>query len=245
MFMKRRIVALLCSMGVAAALATAAIAPASAGAIARAPSRATHVMPRAPMLAQVSARMLLRGSGPTLAAPDVAASDNLCADFGSGLCLNDSQCTVHAGNPILSWYGNSSCEDFITQPINPCNSTPADQVTPTCPFTVGSGYNNTYDHDEIYAIDYAGGDCVGTNSGGFAILNTCPNPAGNGGADGTIMIFASNGDLVNRYWTNYIYGLYGTKGNPSVMCSQGANGDQITLSTGPNGSYCQWSYPRS
>jgi hypothetical protein len=238
--MRRRIVALLCAVGLAAGLTAA-----TAGAAAAAPVRPAHTVSAPAVLAHHSPRMHGRAEA-SGARIRIDQSGSIC-DSGDGLCVNDSECKVQVGNPILAWEPGSNCDDFTAQPINPCNSTPPDRVTPTCPFTVGSGFNTDFDGDEIYDIQYAGGDCVATNSYGFGVLNGCPNGDGNGGADGTIMVFdpspaygSGYGDVVNRYWTDYNYGMGEGGSGVSYMCSQGANGNQIVLDSEPMGAYCEW-----
>ena len=66
-------------------------------------------------------------------------TQDFCSNLGAGYCMNDWNGNHNQGAPILMYYGGSSNEQFELQPLNPCNSSPTDQVTETCPFVVGSG----------------------------------------------------------------------------------------------------------
>jgi hypothetical protein len=130
-------------------------------------------------------------------------------------CMNDWNGGGSGASVKLYASGNSN-EVFSEQAINPCNSTPKNEVTGTCPFTTGTGLNSTYLGDTIVQIKYTGsgngsGLCVAAGSGGSAILGTCNNSNGSGGANGTIQVQDSviTGvcappwyGLVNRYYSN-------------------------------------------
>jgi hypothetical protein len=167
----------------------------------------------------VFAGMLAGAAGP----PAYGQADEICGNGGTGYCMNDWNGGLN-NNPVKMYYGGSSNEDFYTVQLNPCNSSPPGEVTETCPFTVGSGYNASFDGDPIFAVEYAGtGYCIGTTGqqagGPTGILTACPDYSGDGGGDGTMWIGTSDGNFaVTRYWINYFYDNYGVS-----CCSDIAN----------------------
>jgi hypothetical protein len=163
-----------------------------------------------------------------------------CAGTGSGLCLNRKSCHSTVGTQVIMWaHDFDSCEDFGQVELSTmCGG---GSVTSTCPFTVGSGLNTTFLGYPIEAIKaYNEGKCLATDSNGNGVLGTCPDSSGNGGSNGTIVIFANNEHVVSRYWSdaNFALGEYDT---PAYTCSPGTQGVQVILNaaTATTG-YCQW-----
>ncbi len=200
----------------------------------------------APSAAQASVRpAAVAQAAPAPVASPAMVSMTVCAQSGSGYCLNRSQCAKGSGTSVLVWANDhDNCEDFEGIVLDQmCNK---GLVTSTCPFTVGSGLNNQYVGQPIVyfqAYDEAD-ECLATNAGGQGILGTCPSFSGNGGANGTIFIWKAYGPnpdyVINRYWSDYNYSI-GEYDAPSWMCSPGSQGKSVLLydDTGTAGS-CQW-----
>jgi hypothetical protein len=143
-------------------------------------------------------------------ATPAAAMVQICAQGGSGYCLNN----WNGEDIFVAMYTSNVLNDsFQVLSINPCNSSPAGQVTQTCPFNLGSGFNARFAGDNIVQInDYDSGACVGTGTSpdnlGAAGELACTNSVGNGGGVGTWQVVApvsgppSGVVYINRYWTN-------------------------------------------
>lgn len=141
-------------------------------------------------------------------------------------------------NPVKMYALGQNNNDFFIQPINPCNSHPINQVTPTCPFTVGSGMNTATLGSQIFQVVYNNnGLCVATAASGGAVLGTCNNLAGTGGSSGTIQVALSqctnSTTYANRYWSD-INGSFA--GWDNLL----GNGAALILDSGtPQGCYVQ------
>jgi hypothetical protein len=159
--------------------------------------------------------ILIIAAGTTLFAQSGAYASaapypEVCGDNGSGLCLNNWS----GANGIVAMYYNGSANDNMqAELINPCNSAAStgapDQVTHTCPFTVGYGLNNIFYGDQILQVeDLNSGLCVGTDGDAGGTETACNDATGQGGGDGTIQVAVPAGagnagsELINRYWTN-------------------------------------------
>lgn len=157
----------------------------------------------------IAALMLLTGLA-GIATPAFANGSPSVCDSNSAYCLNDWN-NGGGSNPIKMYAVNGTNEEFGQQFINPCNSTPPDEVTPTCPFTVGSGLNTMWLGQPIYQDVYGNsGLCLGANtSTGYAQLAQCGNSDGGGAGYGVFQIeptsnSCSYGDYpdINRYWSD-------------------------------------------
>jgi hypothetical protein len=177
------------------------------------------------------------------AVPDAAPYQQLAYNGGdSSLCFNRYQNGKSIGTPVIAYNCGQPNNDFFFYTLSGmCNG---GFVTTTCPFTVNSGLNDTYDGDLIVTPEaYGEGECVGGSSAGatIATLQACPNRFGNGGGWSTIDILAysvQNNDrdyyvMINRNWSNALYNSHsGCTGSQCayVVGSVGYK-DQLLLST--------------
>lgn len=199
------------------------------------------VAPSAAAQASVGSPAVTQAKAHTTARP-LTNDYNVCAQNGSGYCLDRNQCGTASGTHVIMWVRDTrTCIDFEAIGSLTCGS---GVVTQTCPFTVGSGLNSRYAGSKIWYFEtyQSGTKCLATDGGGGGILGTCPDRSGNGGSNGTIFVQNSAGYVVNRYWSDYNYSI-GESNSPSWMCSPGSQGQQVLLydDTGSAGS-CQW-YP--
>jgi hypothetical protein len=169
----------------------------------------------------------------------------------SKLCFNAKQGGTTAGTPVIG-YTNDDDSNEAFDVIYLAGMCDNGTVTSTCPFTVGSGLNNRYIHDDIVAIkDY--GDkknnlCIGNDTQNRetenGALETCPNIYGQNGGQGTIFIhnIYGGGGTINYveslFWSNYNKSL-GINNAPSWLCSNGNRG-QLTTYTDDFYGQCQW-----
>lgn len=155
-----------------------------------------------------------------------ATFPEICGNDGTGYCMN-----AWGGGPqVAMYYGGVTNDAYATEDINPCNSTPANRVTPTCPFTVGSGMNSKLLNDTILRIrNQNDGLCVGTDGSGFGLEGACGDGNANGAANGVIMVKVLTGTggwwLVDRYWSNHV-------GNVEYVTSPGAVGYLVEMDVG-------------
>jgi hypothetical protein len=166
----------------------------------------------APAAAQASARSgaVVQAQAPAVSPASVPMT--VCAQSGSGYCLNRSQCHTGNGTSVLVWANDhDNCEDFQGIVLgHMCNK---GFVTRTCPFTVGSGLNDRYVGQPIVLFQAynEANECLATNGGGQGILGACPSFSGTGGANGTIFVWTAYGPnpnyVINRYWSDYNYSI--------------------------------------
>ena len=95
------------------------------------------------------------------------AQTQMCAQSGSGYCLNDWNNGGY-GNQVKMYSGGASNENFVAQHVNRCSG--HDYVTSTCPGS--SSFDSAHLGDPIYQIRYQpNGDCVADlNGSGVAYL---------------------------------------------------------------------------
>jgi len=156
------------------------------------------------------------------------------------LCVNRAGGGRGIGASVIGWSKDfDTNEDFqLVNLYSMCNGGLV-SANEECPFTPGGGLNKKYNDRPIDIVKaYNENLCVATNANGKAVLNLCPDHEGNGGANGTIMVYSNQSYLVNRYWSNNPAGGNGT--SPNWMCV-GSRGDQIILDY-PFGTsnICQW-----
>lgn len=157
----------------------------------------------------LTAAVLVAGTLVTTAQPALATQTQICGNNGTGYCMNDWNGGLN-NNPVKMYYGGSSNENFFTYRIDPCNSSPPDRVTETCPFTLGSGYNAALAGHIIFEVGYGTTPyCIGTTGvqagGPTAILTGCPGVNGSGGGNGTIWVQWNTGIAITRYWADTFY----------------------------------------
>jgi hypothetical protein len=164
---------------------------------------------------------------------------------------------------VIGWHNDSdNNEDFVFQKLT--GMCGGGYVTSSCPFTVGSGFNNDFINDEIVQLqDTTYNDCLGGLSSNDTlgdyyqngVLEKCNTPStGSGGGQATIFAITSSGQdglpadvLVNRYWTDFDYNQVVNEGQdgyagPAFLCDGGfGSGVDTGLDGIPNGGACQWS----
>lgn len=143
------------------------------------------------------------------------AQQQICGNGGTGYCLNEWNGKTNIGAAIKMYYGGNSNENYYVHFLtNMCNG---GYATSTCPINA-PGVNVA--GRPIVSIEFSGNNfgCVATNGSGQAVMGVCPDDSGNGGSNGTIMVwqitgistgacpFQGNGTfsgyLVDRYWSN-------------------------------------------
>ena len=185
-----------------------------------------------------AASVMLVGGLTTVAATQASAvtQPEVCHDLGN----NTARCWNNWGgaNGAVNMYNPGVTNDaFQLQLINPCNSNPPDTVTPTCPFTVGSGMNNRYLGNFIFRVkDANSGFCVGTTGDGSGWEGACGNANAAGAANGVIMV-QGNGAFyyVNRYWSNH-------DGTPEGAVDTGCLGCNLLLRQNAGNGLTAWDH---
>lgn len=157
------------------------------------------------------------------------ASGQICAQGGSGYCLNDWG-NGPSGTPVKMYTGGVSNDNFGWQTVIRCEG--GDAVTGDCPFT-DSGFDSQYAGDAIIQLKYNGsaGGCVATDHAGDVQMGVCNNTStGAGGSFGTLWVDDLSGHLISVGMTNYVtVGL----DTPMALVSGGSIGVQaITNNTG-------------
>jgi hypothetical protein len=178
---------------------------------------------------------------------------------GGQTCLNRRGGGTGLNTDVIGWRADhDDNEDFSFQYLTgmcpqrlPNGSTVSGYVSSTCPFTVGSGFNNKYLGNPIVQIRSArAGKCLGNDGGNDNLggLQTCNNLSGSGGGGGTIFVWnvpGGNGPtyyLENRYWTNVAAKSGITV--PGWLCSNygASSARSVSLDSSGNGANCAWRY---
>jgi hypothetical protein len=185
----------------------------------------------------------------TGARPDVASSCDdagLCInlDTSGAAVLNDWNDDQKVGAPIKMYQvyqNNFPVESFnYEQLTGMCSS---GFVSPTCPFTVGSGFNIEFEGDPIVQIFYNGnGDCVATNGSGEAVLGACATLSGTGGTDGVIDVLSGEPNTLNCYNAPYYCQVanrywFDNQGIGWLYGGSGSNGTQVYLNSSNDSGY--------
>lgn len=130
----------------------------------------------------------------------------ICGNDGYGYCMNDWGNSGYQ-NPVKMYYGHSSNETFSVLAIDPCHDggwgRAGGTVNSTCPFQ-SRAMDAYYANCSISEIVFESGLCVGTAPTGTAEPLGCGNYYGSGAGDGTIMVNAGGGGLLDRYWSNRV-----------------------------------------
>jgi hypothetical protein len=150
------------------------------------------------------------------------ASQEICAQSGSGYCLNDWNGAGSGGAVKMYNSGVTNDNWQWIQLTGYCNR---GYVDPSCPFPVGSGLDTTLNENPIFEMKSSvSGACIGTDIYSNANLGACP-PIGGTGVGSNIWvqhyIGPSSYDYINVYWS-------GQRGNsgPAYLESGGAIGAQ-------------------
>jgi hypothetical protein len=152
-----------------------------------------------------------------LTAPVVKAQliDQIATAQGSSsLCLNRAGGGNNAGTHVIAYNCYDPNDDFTFLWLSDMCGHGYVTRYPACPFN-NADLDGYWDGAAIVAIwtynPHSNNLCV-ADGGGWTVLGTCPNLAGNGGAIGTIFTLSQVNDFpnytgystyaVNRYWTN-------------------------------------------
>jgi hypothetical protein len=174
--------------------------------------------------------------GSTQYPPALAVQQQVCAQNGTGYCLNDWN-NGGLGQGVKMYASGASHEDFQVEVADVCGGTHF--VTSNCPFTTSQfqqhNYNKDYLHATIYVVKYVPKSlCVGVPGLGYesGYLEPC------GTGHGTWMVGVGN-KLVDAYLTSYTNGEY-------WLCSGGVSGGPVIFNgvSGSSGA-CQWSWVHS
>ena len=159
-------------------------------------------------------------AGVATVSPAVNATSQVCAQKGTGYCLN-AWGGSGTNNKVAMYTNNFTANNaFIIIPVNACHG--GDTLTRACAQSGWGSYYPYFVGGLLVEVEYkgAGNLCVGISmtSGADAALQTCPNTSnGVGGGYGTIMVlfgdntFGENcpggglgaaGILADRYWSN-------------------------------------------
>lgn len=152
-----------------------------------------------------------------------SAGDQVCAQSGTGYCLNDWGGQDNLNDKVAMYYNDGTNDNFFKlEPISDCN-----------------GPGGTQCVQAVY-LPSEGQYCLATNDDGFGILGNCGGSGGANASYGVIDYLIGGGPgcsssglrLENRYWTDY-YGC------PQWVESSGTVGVQVTMDgSDGNGSSC-------
>jgi hypothetical protein len=159
------------------------------------------------------ARPALTTSPLVVNGPQASSITEICAQGGSGYCLNDWN-AVSSGDAVKMYNSGVTNDNFGENLLTGyCNG---GHVTdgvhspgPACPFVVGSGYNSAYEGDQmIEIISNVSGACIGTDEHSIANLGPCPPTRGGVGSNIWVLATPECGTLsgtyyyINVYWSN-------------------------------------------
>jgi hypothetical protein len=175
---------------------------------------------------------LLAANGPQ------TTSQELCAQSGSGYCLNDWNGAGSGG--VVKMYSSGVANDNWQMIYlgNYCDLGTVSE-SPACPFPSGSLLNTIFNENPMFEIKSSvSGACIGTDIYGNANLGPCP-PTNGSGTGSNIWVWhyigPSTYDLVNVYWS----GRHGNSGS-ALLVSGGAIGAQAYVSPSTSS---QWGNP--
>jgi len=157
----------------------------------------------------------------------------ICGNQGTGYCLNDWNNT--SGGYVLMYYGGYTNDAFSLDHLT--GACGHGYVTSNCPFTHAS-IDSALSGKPIYRLRYLNhsGQCIASSTGYFALLGTCPDNNGNGGALGTLMVGDATpltcggtipGHLIDRYASDNL-------GREAALQSGGNPGVNAYFTTGFN-----------
>lgn len=188
-----------------------------------------------------------------LAAPRAAQAPiaEVCDWMGSkSLCANRSGGGTLAGTFVIAWSAGDPNNDFYFGWLTAMCGNGFVTVSPPCPFSNRGTLNERYRGAPIVQIaNFDTGLCVAaTNTfSGSTMLDRCNDPAGNGGAIGTIFVLPQVRDRINpnwptyavsRFWSNDVLGGNGT--SPRWLCVIARGGILTENSASGNAGTCEW-----
>lgn len=147
----------------------------------------------------IAAAVLAVTAGLAMAAPAHATQQQVCANGGTGYCMQDYGGGDYVGDAVTNYYGSSGYEDFYTQFVNACDGNHyveavIDGDPHNCPFTIVA-QDQYWRGFGIQQIRYGPGGCVVSGPSSKAVLGTCDDPSnGTGGSAGVLdLIYGQNG----------------------------------------------------
>ena len=170
----------------------------------------------------VAAAILAVIAGLAMAAPAHATQQQICANGGTGYCMQDFGGGDYAGDAVTNYYGGSSYENFYFQYVNACDGGHVVEATidgypHNCPFTVVA-LDNYWAGFTFGQLRYGPGGCVVSGASSRTILGNCDNTSnGTGGSAGVLDIFygltggSCNGNITQGWGVNvYNSDYYGS-----------------------------------
>jgi hypothetical protein len=163
-----------------------------------------------------------------------ASTSNVCGNGGSGYCLNDWGGAGAGGDAVKMEYGGYTNDAFLVVKVNRCSGKDTVQSagypfynSTNCPFG-NADLDYEFHGDFIVEIMYVHNEaeCVATNNGARAYLDSCATPLnGAGGANGVIQIISPTGGTEGGYAFLDKY-LTDEADNPAWLASGGNPGVQ-------------------
>jgi hypothetical protein len=201
------------------------------------PARAAPAQAAAPAMAARGAQ-----SPPIAEVCDWLGSKSLCANRNAG--------GTTTGTYVIAWSAGDPNNDFYFGWLTAMCGNGYVTVNPPCPFSNRGTLNQRYVGAPIAQIvNFDTGLCVAATNAysGSTMLDLCNNPAGNGGAIGTIFVLPQVRDRINpnwpsyavsRFWSNDVLGGNGTK--PAWLCVIGKGSILTENSASGNAGTCEW-----
>ena len=164
------------------------------------------------VLAMIAASVIVTVGVGTVAASAAPSSEVCTAEGAKSQCANRQGGGTASGTYVIAWSAGDSNNGFEYVYLTAmCGN---GYVTLSCPFSTNGDLNDRYLGKAIvviHALDTPW--CIADSGTGFGstVLGGCPDPAGNGGSDGTIFVLAQVSSrivpppttyIVNRYWSN-------------------------------------------
>lgn len=172
-------------------------------------------------------------------------SSGVCGNRGTGYCLNNWGGHTVAGNPVKMYNGGASNENFFLVELSgTCNGAGSITVSSSCWSQWGSN-GNLLIGDNIVAVAYGPGGCVGSDANGLAILANCPDNNGNNGGTGTVYAESFGGPL-GDFWAVLYSRVWSQLTSPAFACLQSGGNVGVQASAShkeTNGDCTQWDGP--
>jgi hypothetical protein len=179
--------------------------------------------------------------------PQISSIPEICAQAGTGYCLNDwnaagsggavkMENTGYANNSFAEYKLSGYCDDgYVTDGVH--------SPGPACPFPNGSGLNSKYEgYPIIAALSGVSGACIGTDGSGKANLGACPPSSGGSGSNiwvvGGPICGNSSYYLINVYWS----ARHGTSGASSLISGGSIGAQAYVAMNNPQASCWRYQY---
>jgi hypothetical protein len=179
------------------------------------------------------------GAGLAANVGPASADAQICAQSGTGYCLNNWNAAGGAVKMGQSGWPNQTFANV--QETGACNAGKVSSAM-TCPFS-NQALDDALNGEPIEYLQYTGsgtghGECVGlaSSTSTSAILVTCPNSAGNGGGWG--VTYVQDNGTCTTHLDNVRATATGGTSTPWNLRSGGATGSQAIMSTARDGTTC-------